>query len=328
MIHDVLQKKIEDSKDVLKLASEMSKEYYHAPLIITYSGGKDSDVLLQLAIECLEPSDFEVLNSHTTVDAPETVYYIRDRFKELAEMGIKATVHYPHYPDGRYKSMWSLIVDKRIPPTRLARYCCKELKEASVPNRFIAVGVREAESTGRRNREVFATRARTKNEAYYYYYSHVKEVFEDDKSRRSGGVENPNEVGVYDCMFIAKAKNNDDLLCNPIYKWTDSEVWQFIEDRGMKHNPLYDKGFHRVGCIGCPMASNQRQVLEAYPKYKDLYILAFTKMLEKRKAEGKDDSQGKWTSGENIFKWWINDTSIEGQMNIFDFIEKDDKEDG
>lgn len=187
MIHDYFQKKIDDSKDVLRLAAEISREYYHAPLIITYSGGKDSDVLLQLAIECLKPEDFEVLNSHTTLDAPETVYYIRDRFKELEEMGVKATIHYPHYEDGRPMSIWSLIIDKQMPPNRFVRYCCAKLKETSTPNRFVAVGVREAESIGRRNREVFATRGLRKKDAYYYYYSHIKEVFEDDKARRIEG---------------------------------------------------------------------------------------------------------------------------------------------
>lgn len=187
MIHDYFQKKIDDSKDVLRLASEISREYYHAPLIITYSGGKDSDVLLQLALECLKPEDFEVLNSHTTLDAPETVYYIRDKFKELEEMGVKATVHYPHYKDGRPMSIWTLIVDKQMPPTRFVRYCCDKLKETSTPNRFVAVGVREAESVGRRNREAFATHGLRKQDAYYYYYSHIKEVFEDDKTRRSDG---------------------------------------------------------------------------------------------------------------------------------------------
>lgn len=187
MIHDYLQKKIDDSKDVLRLAADMSMEYYQKPLIITYSGGKDSDVLLQLAIECLDPNEFEVLNSHTTLDAPETVYYIRERFKELAEMGVRATVSYPHYKDGRFKSIWSLIENKTTPPTRIARYCCQELKETSTPNRFVATGVREAESQNRRNREVFATRGARKEDAFYYYYTHVKEVFEDDRTRRSEG---------------------------------------------------------------------------------------------------------------------------------------------
>lgn len=184
MISEALQKKIEDSKDVLKLAAKMSKLYYQAPLIITYSGGKDSDVMLQLAIECLNPDEFEVLNSHTTVDAPETVYYIRDKFKELNEMGIKAEVSYPHYADGRFKSMWSLIEKHEIMPTRIRRYCCQELKEITTPNRFIATGVRSAESTNRRGRSVFGVKGKTKKDGKYFDIEHIKEVFTESERER------------------------------------------------------------------------------------------------------------------------------------------------
>jgi len=78
-----LAEKIDKAKKVLILAADMSKTYYGEPLIITYSGGKDSDVLLYLAENSLNVGDFEVLNSHTTVDAPETVYHIREVFKRL-----------------------------------------------------------------------------------------------------------------------------------------------------------------------------------------------------------------------------------------------------
>ena len=187
MIHDYLEKKINDSKEILKLAADMSKEYYHNPLLLTYSGGKDSDVLVQLALECLNPNDFEVMNSHTTVDAPETVYYIRDKFKELGKLGVKATVKLPRDKDGKLISIWSLIETKQIPPTRLFRYCCAELKETSTPNRFIATGVREAESVARRGRDIFVTRGSRKTDANYYSTEHIKEVFEDDRQRRSEG---------------------------------------------------------------------------------------------------------------------------------------------
>lgn len=187
MLQEYMKKKIEDSYDILRLAAEMSKEYYQKPLIVCHSGGKDSQVLTELALECLKPEDFEVLNSHTTVDAPETVYFIRDEFKRLNEHGVKTEIRYPHYEDGRSKSMWSLIADKQIPPTRFARYCCQELKETATPNRFVAVGVREAESVGRRGRDAFATRGLRKKDAYYYYYSHIREVYEDDKARRRDG---------------------------------------------------------------------------------------------------------------------------------------------
>ncbi len=74
---------IEKSKQALILAKDMSFRFYDKPLIITYSGGKDSDVLAHLAKSCLKPNEFELSNSHTSVDAPETVYHIREKFNEF-----------------------------------------------------------------------------------------------------------------------------------------------------------------------------------------------------------------------------------------------------
>ena len=144
--------KIQQAKDALRLAADISMKYYNAPLIVTYSGGKDSDVMLSIAMSCLEPNEMEVLNSHTTVDAPETVKHIEKVFNLLDEVGIKAS-YMNRYPVK--KTMWGLIVEKQTPPTRLMRYCCAELKEASTPNRLCAVGVREDESVKRRGRGIF-----------------------------------------------------------------------------------------------------------------------------------------------------------------------------
>ena len=116
------EEKIEHSCKTLKLAAEMSKEYYGKPLIITYSGGKDSDVMLWIAERCLKPDEFEVISSHTSVDAPPTVYHIREVFERLNSKGIKATERYPLDKDGKQITMWNLIPQKQIPPTRLARY--------------------------------------------------------------------------------------------------------------------------------------------------------------------------------------------------------------
>lgn len=152
-----IQPQIDKSVEVLQLAAEMSKAYYKQPLVLAYSGGKDSDVLLRVAMECLDKDDFEVINSHTSVDAPETVYHIRDVFKELNEQGIKATVHIPRDKDGKQITMWNLIPKKKMPPTRIVRYCCQVLKETSTPNRITAVGVRKSESVGRGGREAFTS---------------------------------------------------------------------------------------------------------------------------------------------------------------------------
>lgn len=153
-----LDEKVEKSKRALRLAAEMSKTYYNAPLILTYSGGKDSDAMLHLAESCLDSTDFEVLNSHTTVDAPETVYHIRETFKRLNDKGIKTNIHYPKDKDGNPITMWNLIPKKKMPPTRLQRYCCAVLKETSTPDRMCVVGVRASESVKRQGRDIFSTR--------------------------------------------------------------------------------------------------------------------------------------------------------------------------
>lgn len=153
-----LDEKIEKSKQALRLAADMSKTYYEKPLILAYSGGKDSDVLLHLAESCLNVGDFELLNGHTTVDAPETVYHIRDTFKRLSDKGIKTTIDYHKNPDGTNITMWNLIPRKLMPPTRIVRYCCEVLKETTTPNRLCALGVRAAESRKRQGRDTFSTR--------------------------------------------------------------------------------------------------------------------------------------------------------------------------
>lgn len=111
----------------LNAASDMSLRLFEKPLVITYSGGNDSDVLLHLA----EKSDipFEVLHSLTTADAPETVRHVYDTFRRLEGKGIKCDVDKHVQPDGSRMTMWKLIQKKLMPPTRLMRYCCAVLKE-------------------------------------------------------------------------------------------------------------------------------------------------------------------------------------------------------
>lgn len=139
----------------LKMASKMSLRYYGQPLIVTTSGGKDSGVCVQLAINAGIP--FEVQHNHTTADAPETVRFVRSEFKRLEERGIKCTISYPTYK-GKRVSMWTLIPQKLMPPTRLVRYCCSVLKERGGENRMITTGVRWAESVKRKNgRGVYET---------------------------------------------------------------------------------------------------------------------------------------------------------------------------
>ena len=132
----------------LKAASEMSLQHYGQPLVVTDSGGKDSQVCKELALRAGIP--FEVMHNHTTADAPETVRFVRQEAKRFEDLGIKYTINMPTYK-GQRTSMWSLIPQKLMPPTRLVRYCCSVLKENGGSGRFITTGVRWAESSSRKN---------------------------------------------------------------------------------------------------------------------------------------------------------------------------------
>lgn len=113
----------------LQEASRMSEKFYKKPLIVTTSGGKDSSACVELALRA--GIDFELMHNHTTADAPETVRFLRSEFKRLEDMGFPSEqiiINYPVYKGVRC-SMWSLIPQKLMPPTRLVRYCCSILKE-------------------------------------------------------------------------------------------------------------------------------------------------------------------------------------------------------
>ena len=281
----------------IKLASEMSIHHYGKPLVCTYSGGKDSDVILELFKRSGVP--FEVHNSHTTADAPQTVRHIRDVFKQLELDGIKCGIEMPVY-GGKPTSMWKLIPQKLMPPTRKARYCCSVLKETGCANRYIATGVRWDESTARSERGEFEKIGHTKKEKEKF--STVMLMNDNVSYRRMTEL----------CMKQKK------MVVNPIIDWTHSDVWEFIHSGHIETCELYQCGYNRVGCIGCPIAGKKRwKEFSDFPKYKQIYIHAFERMLEERDKRGKEN---RWKSGEEVFLWWMEDDNIPGQMSIEDFI--------
>ena len=80
-------------------------------------------------------------------------------------------------------------------------------------------------------------------------------------------------------------------LVNPIVDWSDEDVWEFLNDVAkVPHCTLYDEGFKRIGCIGCPMGrrNGMERDFARWPKYKTLYLNAFKKMIENRNADGWD----------------------------------------
>ena len=120
---------------------------------IADSGGKDSTVIKHLALKAHDKYGlkFKIRHNHTTVDAPETVYYVRDQKKIFEDMGIEYEISKPK------KCMAELIIQHKTPPTRRMRYCCAELKENTGFGEKLVTGVRKAESANRRENQGLIT---------------------------------------------------------------------------------------------------------------------------------------------------------------------------
>lgn len=282
----------------LKEAAEMSQTLYEQPLVITYSGGKDSDTILKLAQIAKIP--FEVLHDHTTADAPETVYHVRNRFRELELAGVKCDIDYHVQADGTRVTMWNLIPRKLIPPTRMMRYCCSELKEGGGKDRFIATGVRWAESAARKIRGSLEVITPRKDRSLFL-------SGDNDEDRRL----------FESCQMKGKR------VVNPIVDWTTADVLDFCKVEKVSLCPLYSEGWNRVGCVGCPMAGKKRYMEFArYPTYKKAYIAAFDRMIEERKRRGtKGNGALGFETGVDVFHWWMEDGILPGQTVLPGFEE-------
>ena len=107
---------------------------------------------------------------------------------------------------------------------------------------------------------------------------------------------------------------------NPIIEWTDEEVLEFIRAEKIPYCGLYDCGFKRLGCIGCPIAGKHREKeFLRYPKYKAAYMRSFEKMLAVRSERGMKRT---WLSAKDVFNWWMEYDVLNGQIDIFEMIEE------
>lgn len=275
-----IQDKVQIAIDRLK-AFEPSEGYY-----VAYSGGKDSEVVLDLVKK--SGCKFDAHYNVTSVDAPETVYFIRKEHPEVIW-------DFPKYKDGKVKTMWNLIPRQRTVPTMVMRFCCKELKESCGKGRITVTGVRWAEGTKRKATRGLVNIGDKKTE-------NITLNMDNDDARRM----------VEQCYRTKKT------LVNPIVDWSDDEVWEYIKTNNLKYNPLYDKGYKRVGCIGCPMNKDRQKDFERYPKIKDLYTMAINKMLATKKYKT-------WETADEVWEWWMQKPSGESkwQTNLFDGGEDD-----
>jgi phosphoadenosine phosphosulfate reductase len=127
-----LSDKVASAVRILKLA-EKEASAHEQPVEIAYSGGKDSDVLLQLAKE--SGIQYRAIYKNTTIDPPGTMRHVR-------EMGVEVM---------QPKMSFFDVIKKKGMPTHARRHCCRVLKEYKVLD-VCCQGIRTEESEARKVR--------------------------------------------------------------------------------------------------------------------------------------------------------------------------------
>ena len=125
-------KKIQSAIRILKFAEKEAAQF-NEPVEIAYSGGKDSDVLLQLAKE--SGINFKAYYKNTTIDPAGTIQHVRENNVEVV----------------RAKTTFFKLIEKKGFPSFRFRFCCQELKEYKILN-TACWGVRADESPKRKKR--------------------------------------------------------------------------------------------------------------------------------------------------------------------------------
>lgn len=124
-----LQRKVDRALRIIEAAGNIAS-FHKEPIEICYSGGKDSDVILELAR--MSGVKYRAIYKNTTIDPPGTIKHARDNGVEVLQP----------------KENFRQIVERKGLPSRMRRHCCDILKEYKVLP-YAVIGVRRDESSTR-----------------------------------------------------------------------------------------------------------------------------------------------------------------------------------
>lgn len=281
--------KLQHSIDLLKKSERLALQYSDKGFYLAFSGGKDSQALYHVAK--LAEVKFEAHYSITTLDPPELVHFIRHNYPDVIN-------------DRPELTFQRLCISKKALPTKIMRFCCAEMKEPKGAGAVTLTGVRKQESLQRSKRneaEIVTNRKKDRFSGTYKQF---------DEFTRTKEVENVQCVG-----------GKDKIVINPIIEWTDKDVWYFLNEVvKVEHCELYDRGWKRIGCLFCPMASKRHILHEKklYPKYYSRLLRIIHELRKvgymNKYADLTDEEIAAWWISKKGIREWYADNKLQGKL--------------
>lgn len=212
-------------------------------ILVSFSGGKDSQACLIKAVNDYGKDKVTAVFSDTGWEHSVTYGHIHNVCNQL---GVELIT----LKSKKYKDFVDMSIKKSRFPSSQRRFCTSELKVIpmidyilSQDDSFIIIqGIRAKESKGRA--------------VYDVECSYFNEYFNDDVK------------GLYHKKAVLEwCKHHDASVLRPIFHWTAQEVIDYILANGQRPNPLYERGFARVGCFPCIMCRKREVRLISKDKW-------------------------------------------------------------
>lgn len=244
-------------------------------IAVAFSGGKDSQVVLDIVSRVLPPDEFIVVFSDTTMELPHT-YEIVEHTKKEYQKKYPTLKFYTVKPPKSAIEFW----EDFGPPSRIHRWCCTVIKTAPFVN-FI--------------RELYHEKGNTKNPKILVFEG----VRTEESEARSG----------YTRIALG-VKHLTVINSRPILNWNTTELFCFLSKINTELNCLYRFGLTRAGCIVCPFGSTWSDYLinRIYPEVLEPYYTIIEKTLIENRLTSKSEKikylkNGKWKerAGGNVF---------------------------
>jgi phosphoadenosine phosphosulfate reductase len=125
--------------------------------------------------------------------------------------------------------------------------------------------------------------------------------------------ESPRRAATWRTLTLHR--KDDSLILSPILYWKTSDIWRHIRDFNLPYCSLYDEGFTRLGCVGCPMSSRRKDDFKRWPGFEKAWQSAFQKMWDRLHGTLREDGEMRWfdrpssniNSWQDLWAWWMEE---------------------